>query len=257
MTTTLSDAAVAVGEYAVPGSLTWLGHATVLVTTATGTRVLFDPWLENPKSPVTLEALGPIDVIAVTHGHFDHMGSVVPVALETGATVVCVPEMAAYFATQGVTNLLEMNKGGTVHVGDVALTMVGADHSCGVAAGDGLPSIYGGNPVGFVAHLPVGGGGPVYVSGDTNVFGDMAIIRELYAPEIALMPIDGHYNMGPREAAYALGLLGVARFTPIHYGTFPLLAGTPDEVVRHLSDRGGQTRVVAIEPGASVPLVAP
>ncbi len=257
MVTTLSDELARAGEFAIPGSITWLGHATVLVTTTTGTRVVFDPWLENPKSPVSLEDLGPIDVIAVTHGHFDHMGSVVPLALETGATVVCVPEMAAHFATQGVSNILEMNKGGTVRVGDVALTMVGADHSCGVNAGENLPNIYGGNPVGFVAHLPEGSGGPVYVSGDTNVFGDMAIIRELYAPEIALMPIDGHYNMGPREAAYAVGLLGVSRFTPIHFGTFPLLAGTPDEVARHLSERGGATRVVAIEPGSSVPLVEP
>ncbi len=243
--------ATGVGE---PGYLTWLGHATVLMVTSTGTRVIFDPWLENPKSPVSMDDLGPVDVIAVTHGHFDHMGSAVPLALATGATVVCVPEMAAYFATQGLANVVEMNKGGTVRVADIGLTMVSADHSCGVAAGEGQANIYGGNPVGFIAHLPEGSGGPVYVSGDTNVFGDMALIRELYAPEIALMPIDGHYNMGPREAAYAVMLLGVSRFTPIHFGTFPLLAGRPEDVARHLTEREATARVVSVEPGGSVPL---
>ena len=175
------------------GSLTWLGHATVLLTTSSGTRIVFDPWIEgNPKSPITLGALGDIDGIAVTHGHFDHMASVAALAEATGATVVCVPEMAAYFASIGVGNIVEMNKGGTVHVVDVSLTMVSADHSCGVAVGDNLPYAYGGNPVGFIVGLPTGQGGPVYVSGDTNVFGDMALIRELYAPEIGLMPIDGY-----------------------------------------------------------------
>ncbi len=237
------------------GTLTWLGHATVLLTTTTGTRVIFDPWLENPKSPADLDAVGPVDVIAVTHGHFDHMGSVVPLATATGATVVCVPEMAAYFASVGLSNLVEMNKGGTVKVGDVALTMVSADHSCGVAAGDGVPNIYGGNPVGFIARLPEGNGGPIYVSGDTNVFGDMALIRELYHPELALMPIDGHYNMGPWEAAHAVRLLGVSRFAPYHYGTFPLLAGTPQEVRTHLAALGSSATVVDVNPGGSVPLV--
>ncbi len=238
-----------------PGTLTWLGHATVLLSTKSGTRIVFDPWLENPKAPADLGELGGIDAIAVTHGHFDHMGSVIPLAVSTGATVVCVPEMAAYFATAGLTNLLEMNKGGTVRVGDVSLTMVGADHSCGVNAGESHPSIYGGNPVGFVVGLPAGQGGPVYISGDTNVFSDMAIIRDLYAPEIGLMPIDGHYNMGPREAAYAVKLLGLRRFAPYHYGTFPLLAGTPEQVSGHLAASGVATTVLTWQPGETLSLL--
>ena len=146
---TLSDEFSGAGRVGAPGTLTWLGHATVLLTTTTGTRLIFDPWLENPKCPVSLDGIGPVDVIAVTHGHFDHMGSVVPLALATGATVVCVPEMAAYFATQGLVNIVEMNKGGTVRVADIDLTMVSADHSCGVAAGEGQANIYGGNPLRF------------------------------------------------------------------------------------------------------------
>ncbi|MGA2295780.1 MAG: metal-dependent hydrolase [Acidimicrobiales bacterium] len=239
------------------GSLTWLGHATVLLTTSTGTRIVFDPWIEgNPKSPITLGALGDIDGIAVTHGHFDHMASVAALAEATGATVVCVPEMAAYFASIGVGNIVEMNKGGTVHVVDVSLTMVSADHSCGVAVGDNLPYAYGGNPVGFIVGLPTGQGGPVYVSGDTNVFGDMALIRELYAPEIGLMPIDGYYNMGPREAAHAVQLLGLSRVVPIHYGTFPILTGTPDALRGHLKSNESMAQTISIDPGQSVPLKA-
>lgn len=237
------------------GTLTWLGHATVLLTTQAGTRIIFDPWIEgNPKSPISLSDLGSVDAIAVTHGHFDHIGSVIPLAAATGAIVICVPEMAAYFASAGVSNIMEMNKGGTVHVGEVSLTMVSADHSCGVAIGDNTPNAYGGNPVGFVVGLPSGEGGPVYLSGDTNVFGDMALIRELYAPEIGLMPIDGHYNMGPREAAHAVKLLGLRRVVPIHYGTFPALAGTPAELRTFLDANESGVAAIAIEPGRSVPL---
>lgn len=234
------------------GTVTWLGHATLLLATNSGTRVVFDPWLENPKSPVGVDDLGEVDVIAVTHGHFDHMGSVVPLALATGATVVAIHELAGYFAGQGVENIVGMNKGGTVGVGDVSLTMVTADHSCGVGAGEGLPDLYGGTAAGFVAHLPVGEGGPIYVSGDTNVFSDMAIIRDLYRPDTAFLPIDGHYNMGPREAAYAVGLLGVRRLVPYHYGTFPMLTGTPDALAPLLA--GTSTTLEAIDPGQSVTL---
>jgi len=239
------------------GTLTWLGHATVLLTTLSNTRVVFDPWMEgNPKSPIGVADLGSIDAIAVTHGHFDHMGSVIPLAAATGASVVCVPEMAAYFASVGVENIVEMNKGGTIKVNEVAITMVGADHSCGVAIGENVPYAYGGNPVGFVVSLAVGEGGPIYVSGDTNVFGDMALIRDLYAPEIAFIPIDGHYNMGPREGAFAVNLLGVDRVVPYHYGTFPLLAGTPDALRIHLATSAPAATAVVIEPGQSVPLLA-
>jgi L-ascorbate metabolism protein UlaG (beta-lactamase superfamily) len=184
------------------------------------------------------------------------MASVAALADATGATVVCVPEMAAYFASVGVGNIVEMNKGGTVHLLDVSLTMVSADHSCGVAVGDNVPYAYGGNPVGFIVGLPAGQGGPIYVSGDTNVFGDMSLIRELYAPEIGLMPIDGHYNMGPREAAHAVQLLGLSRVVPIHYGTFPQLTGTPDELRSQLKSSESTAATISIEPGQSVPIKA-
>jgi len=239
------------------GTITWLGHATVLLTTPAGTRIVFDPWLEgNPKRPDSVTSISPLDGIAVTHGHFDHIGSVATLAADTGATVICTPEMAAYFASVGVTNVVEMNKGGTVEVGEVAMTMVSADHSCGITISDGEPHAYGGDPVGFIVRLAPGDGGPVYVSGDTNVFGDMTLIRDLYGPEVGLIPIDGHYNMGPREAAYAVGLLGLTRVVPIHYGTFPVLTGTPEQLLEQVTERKGTAHVAVIEPGQSLALNA-
>jgi len=238
-----------------PGTITWLGHATLLVSTSAGVRVIVDPWIEgNPASPDGLGDLGPLDVIAVTHGHFDHIGSVVPLAAATGARVLCVPELAAYFRSLDVANVDEMNKGGTITLSGLEFTMVSADHSCGVSLPNGGPNIYGGNPVGFVLTLPADEGGPIYVSGDTNVFGDMAIIRELYAPEIAFMPIDGYYNMGPREAALAVTLLGVRRVAPIHYGTFPILTGTPAQLRVRLDERASGAEMIALLPGESLPL---
>ena len=227
------------------------------MTTASNTRIIFDPWLEgNPKSPVGVSDLGAIDAIAVTHGHFDHTASVVPLAAASGASVICVPELGAYFASRGVANVVEMNKGGTISIGEATLTMVTADHTGGIAVGQNEPYAYGGNPVGFVVGLPIGEGGPIYLTGDTNVFGDMSLIRDLYAPEIGLMPIDGHYNMGPREAAHAVGLLGLKRVVPIHYGTFAILAGTPDEFRHHVDSGTSGATTIVIDPGQSVPIEA-
>jgi L-ascorbate metabolism protein UlaG (beta-lactamase superfamily) len=134
--------------------------------------------------------------------------------------------------------------------GGLAVTMVRAEHSGGDWAADlGVP-LYLGEPAGFVVELE--NGRRIYHAGDTDVFGDMRLIRELHRPDVAFLPIGGHYTMGPREAALAVELLGVATVVPIHYGTFPILAGTPDQLRTELDARGlGSVQVVAPQPGAT------
>jgi L-ascorbate metabolism protein UlaG (beta-lactamase superfamily) len=204
-----------------------LGHATVLVSTARGTNILFDPFIvHNPKYPKDFVLPAKIDYILLTHGHGDHISDVVPVAAGHGSTVVAIYELAAYVARKGVTNTIGMNLGGTVQLGDVAATMVDAKHSSG--AEDELGTHYTGVAAGFV--LTVAQGPVLYHAGDTAVFGDMKLISELYRPEVAMLPIGGHYTMDPKEAALAVQLLAPRLVLPLHFGTFPPLTGTPEQL---------------------------
>ncbi|MDA8193649.1 MAG: metal-dependent hydrolase [Thermaerobacter sp.] len=224
--------------------LTWLGHATFLLETARQRSIVVDPWLVgNPKCPQEFHQLDRADVILITHGHFDHMGSAVDLAKRTGATVIANFEIASFLEGQGVENTVGMNKGGTVSVNEIQITMVHAEHSSGITTPNGL--VYGGEASGFVITLE--NGLTVYHAGDTNVFGDMAHIAALYAPDIALLPIGGHFTMSPKEAAYAVGLLKPKTVVPMHYGTFPVLAGEPQALADLLA--GTATEVVVAEPG--------
>ncbi len=205
--------------------ITWLGHATVLVRTAQGTNVLIDPWIaENPKYPKNFELPSKIDYILLTHGHGDHMSDVVPVAAKHGAKVVAIYELASYLSGKGVSQTVGMNLGGTVELDDIAATMVEAKHSAGVQDEEGIH--YVGIAAGYV--LSITGGPVLYHAGDTAVFGDMKHIGRLYHPRIAMLPIGGHFTMGPKEAGLAVSLLQPQVVLPIHFGTFPVLTGTPE-----------------------------
>lgn len=226
--------------------ITWLGHATVLVTTAKGTNVLIDPFISgNPKYPQGFELPAKIPYILLTHGHGDHVGDAVPIARKHNSKVVAIYELADYIGKQGVGDTAGMNLGGTIQLDDVAATMVDARHSAG--AQDQHGTHYTGVAAGFV--LTIDGGPVLYHAGDTTVFGDMALIREIYRPEVAMLPIGGFYTMGPKEAAVAVRLLGAKTILPIHWGTFPPLKATPRDL-SGLVDAG--VEVVEWEPGQTI-----
>lgn len=228
----------------------WLGHSTFIVTSPEGFRILIDPWLEqNPACPAVLKQPEDLGLILATHGHFDHIGDCVAVARRTGAPVVGIFELCHWLNAHGVENTLDMNKGGTQTIGPVQVTMVHADHSCGIL--DEGRIVYGGEAAGYILHFT--NGLRLWHMGDTAVFGDMALIAGLYRPDVILMPIGDHYVMSPAEAAQAVRLTGARRVIPMHFGTFPALTGTPEALIEHLGDVP-DFELLAMRPGETVEL---
>ena len=226
---------------------TWLGHSTFILE-AGGKRLLVDPWvMNNPACPDELKEVSDLDAILITHAHFDHIGDAVDIAKSTGAQVVAIAETAGWLGSKGVDNVIDMNKGGTVAVAGCKAHMVHAVHSCGITDGDKI--IYGGEAAGYVIEFE--DGFKLYHAGDTAVFGDMALIAKLLEPDVAMLPIGDHYTMGPRSAAEAVRLLKVKTVIPMHYGTFPVLVGTPDDLRKEAADVDG-LEVVDLDPGGSI-----
>ncbi|MCW2955873.1 MAG: hydrolase [Thermoleophilia bacterium] len=217
------------------GSLTWVSHSTTLLVTPGGRRILVDGFVDScPTTPARLkgDGLGALDAILVTHGHGDHLADVVAHQRRTGATVAGMVELMGWFGTQGIdeAKLVGFNKGGTIDAAPgVRATLVHAQHSS--SAPDGT---YVGEAAGFVVTLE--DDYRIYFAGDTNVFGDMRIIRDLYRPDFAVLPIGGHFTMDPREAAMAVELLGVREVLGVHWGTFPPLTGTPAQLADLVSE---------------------
>jgi len=225
--------------------LTWLGHATFKIETPAGHIVIIDPWVStNPSTPADMKKFDSVDALLCTHGHFDHIGDAVEIAKKHKPTVVAIPELAHWLEKQGVQQVSSMNKGGTQTVADIKVTMVHADHSCGITDGDQI--VYGGEACGYV--IEFSNGVKIYHAGDTNVFGDMAIIRDLYAPDIAMIPIGDHYTMSPREAAYACNLLQAKTVIPMHFGTFPVLTGRPSTLQKLVPG----VEIVEMKPGVTI-----
>ena len=228
--------------------ITYLGHATFKITTPGGRVVLIDPWVAgNPKCPEAMKKFSRVDAMLLTHGHFDHIGDAVLIAKEHKPDVVGIFETCAWLESKGVEKTHPMNKGGTQTVGEIEVTMVHAVHSCGIL--DEGRIVYGGEAAGYVARLP--GGLSIYHAGDTAVFSDMKLIGELYQPEVALLPIGDHFVMSPREAATAIRLLNVRHVIPMHFGTFPVLTGTP-EMLRQLTQDIAGLEIHVLKPGESV-----
>ena len=223
----------------------YLGHSTFLFTTPAGQKLLVDPWVQNnPACPPAHKKIESLQTMLITHAHFDHMQDAVQLAKKHHPRIGCIVEIANWLERQGVSKVSGMNKGGTQQLNDVRVTMVDARHSSGILEKDGSMS-YGGESAGYVFEFE--NGFRVYHAGDTCVFGDMEIIGEIYRPELVLLPIGDLFTMGPREAAYACKLLKARRVIPIHYGTFPLLTGTPEQLFELVQDQG--TEVLGMEPG--------
>ncbi len=206
-----------------------------------------DPWTDgNPAYPAGYE-IRRIDVMCITHGHFDHIHDAVPLARKFAPQVVAIFETAKWLESKGVENVRPMNKGGTQTVGPVTVTMTHAVHSCGILDGDRM--VYGGEACGYVLRFQ--DGRSLYFAGDTAVFSDMALIEQLYHPELAFLPAGDLFTMGPKEAALACCMLKPRRVIPMHFGTFPALTGRPEELAALLGEQKG-TQLWRLEPGVPV-----
>ncbi len=228
--------------------ITWCGHAAFRMQHGTH-GFYIDAFLQgNPKCPAAEKTPHAAEAVFLTHGHMDHAADVAAVIKKNPqAKAVCMVELAPWLTRQGVPEgqVIAMNFGGTVEAAGVKATMVPAVHTSSVQ--ENGQTLYAGEPAGYVFAFP--GGLRLYHAGDTAVFGDMKLIGELHRPQIAMLPIGGHYTMGPREAAHACKLLGVQAVIPMHYGTFPVLNGTPAELRQHLA---GAAEVLELEPGKTI-----
>jgi L-ascorbate metabolism protein UlaG (beta-lactamase superfamily) len=229
-------------------SFTWVGHGTWKVHSARGKEILIDPWvMNNPVAPAALKKVERCDLMLITHGHFDHVHDALEIARATRPKIVTNFEIGAWLGSKGIdqSTTIGGSTGGTIDVDGVKVTLVHAEHSCGISDGDAI--VYGGEANGMVIEFE--NGFTIYFAGDTDVFGDMALIAELNKFDVAFLPIGDFYTMGPHRAAKAVSLLGVKTVVPMHFGTFPPLVGRPAHLQKLV---GSGVKVLDIKPGDTV-----
>jgi L-ascorbate metabolism protein UlaG (beta-lactamase superfamily) len=229
--------------------VTYFGHSTFSLTTPSGQVALIDPWvMTNPVCPEALKKVPRLDVIFLSHAHADHLGDLLALAKKHRPQIVAIFETCLWIESKGFEEKTKpMGKGGSQKVGEFDVTMTHAFHSNSID--DAGTRIYGGEPAGLVIRTP--GGFTVYHAGDTALFGDMKLIGELYKPDVAMLPIGDRFTMGPREAAYAIRLLGVQHVVPMHYATFPFLVGRPEALQKEAADIAG-LKIHALKPGETL-----
>lgn len=229
--------------------ITYFGHSAFSLTTPSGQVALIDPFITgNPLCPDSLKKVPRLDVIFLSHGHGDHLGDLLALAKQHKPQIVAIYETCTWIESKGLEEQTKpMGKGGTQKVGEFEVTMTHAFHSNSIE--DNGQTIYAGEPAGLIIRMP--GGFTLYHAGDTAVFSDMKLIGELYKPDVALLPIGDHFTMGPREAAYAIRFLGVKHVIPMHYATFPFLAGRPEHLREQTKDIAG-LEIHALKPGESL-----
>jgi L-ascorbate metabolism protein UlaG (beta-lactamase superfamily) len=229
-------------------SFTWIGHGTWKARSAKWKEILIDPWvMNNPVAPEKLKKVEKCDLMLITHGHFDHVHDALEIAKAHKPKIVTNFEIGQWLESKGIeaATITGANKGGMVDVDGIKITQVHAEHSCGISEGGQI--LYGGDASGFVIEFE--NGFTIYFAGDTDVFGDMALIAELNHLDAAFLPIGGLFTMGPERAAKAVSLLGVKTVVPMHFGTFPPLVGRPSELQELV---GSGVEVLDIKPGDTV-----
>lgn len=234
-------------------AISWLGHATFHIVTPEGKRILLDAWVDgNPVCPDAWkqQVREGLDAILLTHAHFDHIGDIVELANATGAQIICIADAVSYLIGKGIAEdkITDMNMGGTITVADVQITMTVAHHSSSLVEDGQIIAI--GNPAGYVMRFS--NGFTVYAAGDTAVTYDMLIIGDLYQPDLSILPIGDHFTMGPRQAAYALKLLRSPMVIGSHWGTFPLLTGTPTTLREACVEFRVEPTIIEMKPGDTV-----
>ncbi len=217
--------------------ITFYGHSAFLVE-LDGKKILIDPYLSNPLSPVKPEDIKDVDLVVLTHGHGDHLGDAITILKNNkNAKIVAIYELANYVGEQigDPGRAIGGNIGGPMLVDDLKIALTPATHS----------SPYGA-PTGVVI---IGKEASIYHAGDTGVTMDMKLIGELYKPDIALLPIGGHFTMDPVEAAKAVELIKPKVAIPMHWGTFPVLYGKPEEFKKLVEEKTPETKVIILQPG--------
>ncbi len=225
----------------------WFGHSAFQIITPKGKSILIDPWLDNPKgSKKFISELDKVDVVLITHGHSDHLGNIVDIYKRFKPNIYAIFEISQYLATMGIESI-GMNISGCARYEGIEFCMTEATHSSADIKDDKI--VYLGNPAGFVITLE--NNFKIYHAGDTGLFGGLSIIGDFYKPDVVMLPIGGHFTMGPKEAAYAVKLLKPKYIIPMHYETFPVLEGTPEKLIEYL-DSEYKDKVIKMDVGAFV-----
>ncbi len=243
--------------------LTWYGQSAFKVVTPGGKVLLIDPWLKNPvfeRGKEEIAALKDVDLILVTHGHSDHVGDAVEIGKKTRARLVATFDLsAAIVSALGYPSELTDiettgHMGGTLTLlgGEIAVTFVPAWHGSGVSRDETAPPVYGGNPAGLV--ITIRGGPTIYHTGDTDLFSDMALVSRFHKIDAMLVCIGDHFTMGPARAAEAVKLVHPREVIPMHYGTFPVLTGTPEAFEAELTKRKINAKLQVMKIGETIAL---
>lgn len=222
----------------------WHGHANFQINTKWG-NILIDPWFsDNPSCSTSVKDIRDIQLVLVTHDHFDHVGDAVEICKNSGAKLFAIVETALKLKEEGVpesqiANGIGFNIGGTVSENDIKVTMVEAHHSSAT-----------GLPVGYIITLP--DNFTIYHAGDTSIFASMEVYGEIFDIDVAMLPIGGVFTMDPKQAAYACKLLKCKSVIPMHWGSFPVLEQNTENFQQELNKLGLSTKLIAIKPGEAV-----